>query len=73
MFINYFLTKAQNRFMILLVIKSLVCILMFSLAEEVEVKTTITAHYHAAYITYATAHNKEFLVNTISMLSIDFL
>lgn len=66
-----FKTKTQNRFMILLVIKPLVCILLLSLAEEVEVKT-ITAYYHAACIPYATAH-KEFLVNTIFMLSIDFL
>lgn len=44
---------------------------MFSLAEEVEVKT-ITVYYHAAYITYATA-NKEFSVNNIFMPSIDFL
>lgn len=45
---------------------------MFSLAEEVEVKT-ITVYYHAAYITFATAHNKEFSVNNILMPSIDFL
>ena len=67
-----FKTKTQNRFMILLVIKPLVGTLMFLLAEEVEVKT-ITAYYHAACIPYATAHNKEFLVNTIFMLSIDIL
>lgn len=50
----------------------LVCILMSSQAEEVEIKT-ITVYYHAAHITYATAHNKQFLVKNTFMPSIDFL
>lgn len=39
--------------------------------KEMEVKP-ITVYHHAACLIYATAHNKQLLVNNIFMPSIDF-
>lgn len=45
---------------------------MFSeVGEVVEVKT-ITIYHQEAYLLYATAHNKQFLVSNIFVSSIDF-
>lgn len=59
--------------MILPIVKqshSLVCMLIFSQVTEVEVKT-ISVYHCAAYLIYATAHKKQFLVS-IFMPCIDF-